>query len=473
MFQPFVDPCARGIIKAEPCPREVGRELPIPQRKFILSACVIASSMAFIDGSVLTVALPKLRAALDVDLASVQWVINSYVLALAALTLTGGALSDAYGKARILLIGCLLFGAASAGCALSRSIGWLVAARVLQGIAAALLTPASLALIGATYPKEERTAAIGVWAAASSLTSAAGPVLGGLLTERFGWQSVFWINPPLAVITVVLLLKFAAADQRVSRRFDVVGALIIACGLGALTWALSQIGRAQAPVMASITADATLIVLFVFSLACAGGYAIWERMTDHPMTPPRLAGNLDFVGLNVATMLIYTGLSIMFFLLPFDLLDHRGLSATTAGLVFLPFALAVSLLSPYFGSLADKLGTRAMLIAGALGAAVAYTWMMFAHDRVLMVSVVAPQTMLGISFALLIAPLTASVMSSVAPSDEGLAAGINNAASRVAQLVGVAIAAGLGALMSGYQFGLAVAAAASAAGALAIAVIHR
>ena len=153
-MKPFVDPCARGVIDAEPCPREQGRELPRARRRIVLAACVAASSMAFIDGSVLTVALPRLRAALGTDLATVQWVMNGYMLALAALTLIGGALADAYGKARILWIGCLMFGAASIGCALSTSTGTLIAARVLQGIAAALLTPASLALIGTTYPKD-------------------------------------------------------------------------------------------------------------------------------------------------------------------------------------------------------------------------------------------------------------------------------------------------------------------------------
>jgi len=155
MAQPFVDPCARGVISAEPCPRELGPELPGRRRKFVLASCVIASSMAFIDGSVLTIALPRLRAALGVDLASVQWVITSYVLALATLTLIGGALADTYGRARTLRIGCFLFGVASIGCALSGSIGSLIGARVLQGVAAALLTPASLALIGATFPKDE------------------------------------------------------------------------------------------------------------------------------------------------------------------------------------------------------------------------------------------------------------------------------------------------------------------------------
>lgn len=464
MAQPFVDPCARGVIEAEPCPREQGRELPRWRRRIVLAACVVASSMAFIDGSVLTVALPKLRASLGVDLATVQWVINSYMLALAALTLIGGALADAYGKARILWIGCLMFGAASIACALSASAGALIAARVVQGIAAALLTPASLALIGDTYPKDERAAAIGVWAAASALTSAAGPVLGGWLTERFGWSAVFWINPPLAVIAVALLFRFAPDDRPEPRRFDVAGAAIIACGLGALTFALSGVGRSES---AASPAAVVPFALSVLGLACVIGYVLWERTTDHPMTPPRLLQNPDFVGLNVATLLIYGALSILFFLLPFDLIDRRGLSPVTAGLVFLPLSLAVGLLSPYFGGLADRFGARAMLAGGATGAAAAYVWMMLAHDRALIPGVILPQALLGLSFAVLVAPLTASVMSSVAQTDEGLASGVNNAASRVAQLGGVAVAAGLGSLTAGFQFGLAAAAVLSLAGAAA------
>lgn len=167
-----------------------------------MAACVLASSMVFIDGSALTVALPNLRADLEADLTSLQWVLNGYVLALASLTLIGGALADFHGKARVLSIGCLAFGAASAACALAPTTAWLVGARVVQGIAAAVVAPASLALIGATYPRTERTRAIGVWAAASALTTAGGPVLGGWLTEMYGWQLVFWINPPLALVAV-------------------------------------------------------------------------------------------------------------------------------------------------------------------------------------------------------------------------------------------------------------------------------
>jgi MFS family permease len=214
-----------------------------------------------------------------------------------------------------------------------------------------------------------------------------------------------------------------------------------------------------------------LIVIFLLGVGSIGGYAIWEHVTDHPMTPPRLSTNRDFIGLNVGALLIYLGLAIMFFLLPFDLIDRRGLSPTSAGLAFLPFTLALGLLSPYFGSLADEHGARAMVTLGAAGASVTYLWMMLAHDRSFWLAVITPQAVLGISFAVLIAPLAASVLSSVPQPDEGLASGINNAAIHIAQLAGLAVAAGLGALTSGYRLGLAAAAAASAAGALVTAMV--
>jgi EmrB/QacA subfamily drug resistance transporter len=469
MAQPFVEPCCRGVIDAEPCPRELELEISPQRRRWVLAACVLASSMAFIDGSALTVALPNLRAAVGADLASVQWVLNGYILALASLTLIGGALADAHGKARMLAIGCLLFSAASIGCALAPSAAWLIAARVLQGIAAALLTPASLALIGATYPKAERNRAIAVWAAASSLTTAAGPVLGGWLTETFGWQAVFWINPPLAVVSVGLLWVFAPKDQLKPRRFDVGGAAIIAAALGALAWALSQIGQTTSA--GSSVSNAAIMLVAGLGVVGLAVYVVWERVSEHPMTPPCLARNRNFLGLNVATLLIYAGLSIMFFLLPFDLVDRRGLPSTDAGLAFLPFTLGVGLLSRRFGSLADAIGARAMLITGPVGAALAYVWMALGHDGSLTFGVIGPMALLGVSFAVLVAPLTASVMSSVEQTDEGLASGINNAASRVAQLAGVAMAAGLGTIVLGYEVALMAAAVASVAGALVVAFV--
>jgi EmrB/QacA subfamily drug resistance transporter len=467
MAQPFVEPCDRGLIAAQPGPRTPEREIGPQRRRMVLAACVLASAMAFIDASALSVALPKLRAYFGADLASVQWVLNGYVLALAALTLIGGALADHFGKARMLAIGCIGFGVSSIACAMSPSVDWLVAFRVVQGISAAIVTPASLALIGATYPKDQRSRAIGVWAAASALTTAGGPVLGGWLTENFGWQWIFAINPPLALIAVLLLAVYAPADEHAARQFDLTGAAILAVALGALAWALSQIGPDKAG-GANVAAIALVAVLGIAALA---GYAFWERASAHPMTPPRLVKNRPFVALNVATVLIYTGLAIMFFLLSFDLIDRRKLTPVDAGLAFLPFTLGVGVLSQPFGALADKIGARTMLIVGPIGAALAMLLLAFGKEAPLMPGVIAPMVVLGVSFAVVVAPLTASVMSSVADADEGLASGVNNTVSRVAQLAGIALSAGIASYPSGYRVGLIVAAVFFAAGALSIAVM--
>jgi EmrB/QacA subfamily drug resistance transporter len=467
MAQPFFEPCDRGVIDAQPCPRALGREIAPRQRRIVLAACVLASSMAFIDGSALTVALPKLRAFFDADLSSVQWVLNGYVLALAALTLIGGALADHYGKARMLAGGCLGFGLASAACVIAPSVEWLIGLRVMQGIAAAIVTPSSLALIGAIYPKEERNRAIGVWAAASALTTAGGPVLGGWLTESFGWQWVFALNPPLALATIALLIIYAPVDRLEPRRFDVVGAAILAAALGALAWALSQIGPGKAEAVSGVM----IAVVATLGFAGIAGYAIWERTSGHPMTPPRLLRNRAFVSLNAATLFIYAGLSAMFFLISFDLIDRRGLTPTDAGLVFLPFTLGLGLLSQPFGALADKLGARTMLIVGPLMASLAFLLLALSSNQSLAIGVIAPMALLGVAFAVLVTPLTASVMSAVAPADEALASGVNNAVSRVAQLAGVALSAGVASYSSGYRAGLVAAAAFAAAGAAIIAAL--
>jgi MFS family permease len=359
---------------------------------------------------------------------------------------------------------------ASAACALAPTITWLVVARIVQGVAAAIVAPASLALIGATYPRAERNRAIGLWAAASALTTAGGPILGGWLTETFGWQFVFWINPPLALAALALLAAYAPEAQREVRRLDMAGAAILAAALGTLAWALSQIGsrEPQATSMPS-TEGPTIAAAAGFGLLGLAAYAWWERLSAHPMTPPRLVKNRPLLGLNLATLMIYASVSIMFFLLPFELVDRRGLSATDAGLAFLPFTLGVGLLSRSFGRLADAIGARVPLIGGPVAAAVAYIWMALASDGPMALSMIGPMTLLGLAFAAIVAPLTASVLSSVEQTDEGLASGINNAVSRVAQLVGVAMAAGMATWASGYEVALVAAAAASIAGAFAVA----
>ena len=237
--------------------------------------------------------------------------------------------------------------------------------------------------------------------------------------------------------------------------------------LGALSWALSQIG----PDNVGAANGVTTAVVTVLGVSMLAGYAVWELASTHPMTPPRLVGNRTFVGLNVATLLIYAGLSIMFFLLSFDLIDRRGLTPTDAGLAFLPFTLGVGFLSQPFGAAADKIGARIMLIAGPLGAALALLLLALGKSASLVVGVIVPMALLGISFAVLVAPLTASVMSSVTDADEGLASGINNAVSRVAQLAGVALSAGVAAYAAGYQAGLLAAAVLAAAGAATLATM--
>lgn len=467
MAQPFVEPCDCGVIEAQPYLQAPGHEPGPPRRALVLSACVLASAMGFIDGSALAVALPKLRADFAADFASTQWVLNAYVLALSALTLIGGALADHYGKARMLAFGCAGFGVASAACALSPSLDWLVTWRVVQGAAAALVTPASLALIGEVYPREQRNRAIGIWAASSALTTAGGPVLGGWLTENFGWPWVFAINPPLALIAIVLLVACAPAGERLRRRFDVGGATILAAGLALLAWSLSEIGsKADDPISDIATIAAAIAALVAFA-----GYAYWERSNPDAMTPPRLAANRAFLALNIATLLIYAALSIMFFLMSFNLVDTRGLSPASAGLAFLPFTLGVGLLSQVFGAMADKIGARTMLVVGPLCAAFSFALLAFGEGEALVPGVLLPMALLGISFAVLVAPLTAEVMSSVTDRDEGLASGVNNAVSRIAQLAGIALAAGLASFSSGYRAGLVAAAALAAAGALTIAAM--
>ncbi|HEX5959341.1 MAG TPA: MFS transporter, partial [Hyphomicrobiaceae bacterium] len=339
------------------------------------------------------------------------------------------------------------------------------------GIAAALVGPASLALIGASYPRTERTRAIGVWAAASALTTAGGPILGGWLTETFAWQAVFWINPPLAPIVLALLAAYAPEDRREARRLDLPGAAMLAAALAALAWALSQIGspESQATGMSSARAQ-TIAAAAALGLLGLAAYAWWERLSLHPMTPPRLVENRPFLALNLMTLMIYASISIAFFVLPFELVDRRHLSATDAGIALLPFTLVVGLLSRSFGALADAIGARAPLVGGPIAAAVAYIWMALARDAPLVLSVIGPMTLLGLAFAAIAAPLTASVLSSVDQTDEGLASGINNAVSRVAQLAGVAMAAGIATSASGYEVSLLIAGAASLLGALAVAM---
>ena len=472
MAQPFVPPCQESRINAEECPRSGGYETSTRTKNIVLAACILASSMAFIDGSALTVALPALSEEFGGNLSVVQWILNGYVLALAALTMVGGALADVYGRARILAVGCVGFGVASAACALATEAEYLVGSRVLQGCFAAIVTPASLALLGETFPKDERAKAIGVWAGASALTTAGGPIIGGWLTESFSWRAIFWINIPIAFLAITLLAASAKPAVRNPKKFDLAGALLLALSLALLAFGLSNLAphegldiQAQgrndgSMVMAGLATSIIFLIIFI----------IWERRSPYPMTPGYVFRSIPFSGLNLATLFVYAGLSIMFFLLPFKLVDTMSMSPTQAGLAFLPFTLSVGLLSRFFGNLSGRIGERPLLLAGPLIAATSFALFAISPGSSVWTSVIIPMTLSGLGFAVIVAPLTSSVMANVKESDEGLASGVNNTASRIAQMLGIALAAIFAVRNGGFEAGLWLAASLCVVGALIILV---
>lgn len=423
-------PCDRGLALGAQT-RHV--EHPRRAQTLVLAGTVLGSGLAFIDSSAVNLTLPVIQAKLGGGLEAAQWIMNAYALMLGALVLAGGAAADRYGRKRIFVVGVVLFTAASLACAISPSLQVLIAARAVQGLGAALLTPASLALLGAAFDQKGRGQAVGVWAGASGLTSAIGPVLGGWLTDAISWRAVFLINLPVAAVAVWLVIA-GAKESRGSNSgpVDWPGGLAVIAGLGAIVWALTlapKVGPSLA-VLGGLALGAAALVAF---------FAI-ERKSPNPMIPLALFKSATFSGANALTFLLYAALGAAFFLLPFQLIRAHGYAATAAGAALLPMSVGLAVLSPIAGRISAKVGARPMLVTGSLLIAAGYGLLATLSSAGGYWSSIFPGlAVLALGSGIAIAPLTDAVLEAIDDEFEGAAAGVNNAVARVAGLLAVAL----------------------------------
>jgi EmrB/QacA subfamily drug resistance transporter len=402
------------------------------RKSWVLAAAVLGSTLAFVDESVVNVALPKIESDLHTTLAAMQWVINAYTLCMSALLLIGGATADQFGRRRIFLIGVSIFAVASIACGAASDVQVLIGARAVQGAGAALLVPCSLALIGAAFDEQERGAAIGVWSGASAIAAGAAPLLGGWLVDHSSWRVIFLINPVLAIPTLWITLRRVpeSRDPNAPPGVDWRGALLAFAGLGTLVYGLiasSELGWGNALVLASLLAGTVLLSAFVLA----------ERSSRSPMMPLELFRSRTFSGVNLLTLLLYGALGGAFFFLPFLLIQAHGYSATAAGAAYLPFTLILGVLSRWSGQLGDRFGARWPLIAGPAVTACGFAWLAYAGDSYR--SVLLPMTVLGVGMVITVAPLTTTVINSVPAHRTGVASGINNAVASVGSLLLIAV----------------------------------
>lgn len=432
--------------------------------RWTLAACVLASSLSFVEGSVLNVALPAIRASYSAGAADVQWVVNAYLLPLSALLLLGGALGDHYGRRRLLLIGTGLFAAASLVCALAPSLQILLAARAAQGVGAALLLPNSLALLNAAYQGEKRGRAVGIWAAAGAASAAIAPLIGGWLVDNVGWPAIFYINLPLAAGAMLLAMMFVSESQdKGAARTDYPGAALATLGLLGATFGLtrwSSSASLDAIAIATIVAGLAMLALFLWVEAKRGEAA---------MMPLSMFGDRCFSGLNLLTFLLYGAFGAAMLLLPYVLISAGGYSPVQAGMAMLPLPILLTIASPPMGQLAGRLGPRWFLIAGPLVVAAGMLLgRRIGADTDYWTSVFPAMAVMAAGMAIAVAPLTASVLGSVDERHVGTASGFNSAVARTGGLIatamlGVVLALEGEALIDGFHWSLVGAAIASVA----------
>ncbi len=441
----------------------------------VLATTILASSLAFIDGSVVNVGLPALGRGLHAGAADLQWVINAYLLPLSALLLLGGAAGDRYGRARMLIGGTALFGLASLTCALAPNLTWLLAGRGLQGVGAAVLMPNSLAILGSAFAGEARGRAIGIWASMGAVMGAIGPVLGGWLIDTVGWRAIFLLNLPVAAGAIALASAFVRDPPRGQdvAPLDVGGGALATASLGAMTWGLT-VGSGDS----GWSAPAIIAVALGFALSLA---FLWveSRKGDRAMVPLSLFGSSSFVGLSVLTLLLYGALGALLVLLPYVLIVAGGYTSSAAGAGLLPFAVVLAVSSPLMGALAGRIGSRLPLSIGPLVVAAGLLLLLrIGPGAPYWTAVLPAMLVISVGMAGAVAPLTTAVLGSVDARHTGSASGLNSALARTGGLVATALLGGvLGAsgtrLLGGFHVAaLACAAAATLAGASAWALVR-
>lgn len=399
-------------------------------RRILLWAAILASSMGFIDSSVTSIAMPAMRASLGATLAEAQWINAAYLLTLSALVLAGGAAGDRFGIARVFSLGIVVFVAGSIACAFAVSPELMIAARAVKGVGAALMVPGSMALVARAYPREDRGRALGLWAAASTMTTAFGPVLGGMLVTwggEVGWRLIFGLNLPLGVAALWLVRGRTPGDRgRPGVRVDIAGAALASLGLGLLAWVLTDAAAGWE--------------LWSAAVVALGAFVAWEAATSAPMIRLGLFRNRIFAVANLVTLALYFALNGVMFYLPMTAVTAWGVTALEVTAAFLPISLLIGVLSAPAGRLADRVGAGPLMAVGSGVVALAYggLWL-FAGTGDFWGRIVPLMVVAGVGLGLVVAPLTAAVMQGAGEGEQGAASGINNAVARVAGLVAVAL----------------------------------